>query len=175
MSGVPPVMTRAWAMPNADTFSIKPIRAFIDRWLRHPSVDPFARNSDLATYTNDLSPNTTAQSHMDAAEYCAEMAARDIAVECVLFDPPYSPRQITEVYQSVGRKVTTRDTQSARMKREVRDVLDDLLMPGGVVLSFGWNSVGFGITRGYTLAEVLIVCHGGDHNDTICIAEIKNG
>jgi len=41
------------------------------------------------------------------------------------------------------------------------------------VLSFGWNSVGMGITRGYEIVEILLVCHGGAHNDTICIAEKK--
>ena len=28
--------------------------------------------------------------------------------------------------------------------------------------------------KGYRLQEVLLVCHGAAHNDTICIAEIKS-
>lgn len=38
-------------------------------------------------------------------------------------------------------------------------------------LSFGWNTTGMGISRGFQIQEVLLVCHGGAHNDTICIAE----
>jgi hypothetical protein len=165
-------ISRAWAMPNADTFSIPPIADFLRRWMRHPSVDPFARNSEWATYRNDLSPATTAQYHMDAGEFCDHLAGA-VRAECVLFDPPYSPRQISEVYQSIGRSVGTKDTQSPRLYREVRDGLDRLLVPGGVALSFGWNSAGFGTERGYRVAEILLVAHGGAHNDTICVAEVK--
>lgn len=147
-------ITRQWAMPSSETFSIPPIADFIQRWWRAPSVDPFARNSGLATYTNDLSPATSAQDHMDAAAWCEELARREIEVELVLFDPPYSPRQISEVYQSIGRDVSTADTQSPRLYREVRDGLDELLRPGGVALSFGWNSAGFGVVRGYTVLEI---------------------
>src|SRR5687767_8604111 len=67
-------ITRAWAMPNSETFDMPPIAAFLERWHRPPSVDPFARNSEWATYRNDLSPDTTAQTHMEAADYCALLA-----------------------------------------------------------------------------------------------------
>jgi hypothetical protein len=166
-------ITRAWAMPNAETFDVPPIAAFLERWHRPPSVDPFARNNLWATYRNDLSPATAAEYHMEAADFCRQLVERGVRAECVLFDPPYSPRQISEVYQSIGRAVGTADTQSPRLYREVRDELDRLLVPGGVALSFGWNSAGFGRERGYTVAEILLVAHGGAHNDTICVAEIK--
>jgi len=93
--------------------------------------------------------------------------------EAVLFDPPYSPRQITEVYRSIGRTATMKDTQSGHLYREVRDVLDTLLVPGGIAVSFGWNSAGFGKERGYEVEEILLVAHGGAHNDTICVVERK--
>lgn len=166
-------IARAWAMPNSDTFSVAPIADFLRRWHRPPSVDPFARNSEWATYRNDLSPATTAEYHLEAADFCALLAARGVRAEMVLFDPPYSPRQISEVYQSIGRAATTADTQSPRLYREVRDGLDRLLVPGGVALSFGWNSAGFGVERGYEVLEILLVAHGGAHNDTICVAEVK--
>jgi len=46
-----------------------------------------------------------------------------------------------------------------------------LLTQDAVVLSFGWNSAGMGVKRGFELVECLICCHGSAHNDTICIAE----
>ena len=62
--------TREWAMPSADTFSIKPIGEFVKRYIQSGvSVDPFARNGTLATITNDINPNTSAQYHMDAIEF----------------------------------------------------------------------------------------------------------
>ena len=96
-----------------------------------------------------------------------------VVADSVLFDPPYSPRQMSEVYKSVGLSRGMASTQNARLYREVRDGLGALLKPGGLALSFGWNSAGFGKKRGYETLEILLVAHGGAHNDTICVVERK--
>lgn len=45
---------------------------------------------------------------------------------------------------------------------------------GGLAISFGWNSNGFGKKRGFEIIEILMVAHGGNgHNDTICTVERK--
>jgi len=36
---------------------------------------------------------------------------------------------------------------------------------------FGWNSCGMGDRHGFEQIEILLVAHGGAHNDTICLAE----
>ena len=162
-------------MPNAETFSVKPIAGFVAKYLEtsKTSIDPFARNKQLATWNNDLNPATTAPFHMDAADFCHAAHERGAAVDLALFDPPYSPRQISECYKSFGREVSRRDTQNAALYKRVRDALCPLIVPGGICLSFGWSSNGMGVTRGYELIEILMVAHGGAHNDTICIAERK--
>ncbi len=161
-------------MPTPRTFQCKPIAAFVDRWSRgYVSVDPFAGDCQLATYTNDLNPNTAAKSHLDAEEFLLSLGDRGIIVSCGIFDPPYSPRQISECYKGIGKPVTAKDTQNAALYKRVRDALDALIRPGGVVLSFGWNSAGMGKGRGYKIEEILLVAHGGAHNDTICTAERK--
>lgn len=169
-----PVLRREWAMPHADTFSVAPIREFVARHLAGAQVviDPFARNSRYGTHRNDLNPDTEAEYHMDAVAFCDLMAADGVRADAVLFDPPYSPRQMAEVYQRVGIR-GMESAQNARLYKAVRDALDHLLLPGGLALSFGWNSSGFGKGRGYKLVEQLNVCHGSAHNDTICIAELK--
>lgn len=167
--------TRCFAMPNAETFSVKPIGEFVQRFLADAkiSVDPFARNRDWATYTNDINPATSAQSHQDAETFLGALHGRGIVADLALFDPPYSPRQVSEHYKAAGLQVTGEDTQNGRLYRRVRDAIDRIVRPGGVVLSFGWQSVGMGINRGYELFETMLVAHGGGHNDTICIAERK--
>jgi hypothetical protein len=162
-------------MPSKDTFSVPPIGEFVKRYLAQSkiSVDPFARNKRWATYTNDLSNETEAEHHMDAEDFIWMLAADGVRADLVIFDPPYSPRQISECYKSVGLTVGMKETQSAVLYKRVRDAVEWVVAPGGVVLSFGWNTVGMGIKRGYELEEVLLVCHGGAHNDTICIAERK--
>lgn len=168
------VMSRVWAMPSPQTFSIPPIAEFISRWLVGRSVDPFARDSTLADVTNDLNPDTAAQYHMEAVEFCRFLAERGEVFDTVIFDPPYSPRQISECYQAVGKPVGVKETQNGRLYKSVRDGLDAILKPGGIALSFGWNSGGFGKSRGYSMEEILLVAHGGAHNDTICVAERKH-
>lgn len=160
-------------MPNANTFSIGPIAALLDRYLHGCQVviDPFARTAKRGTLTNDLNPDMPTTHHLEAQEFCAVLQAQGIQADAVLFDPPYSPRQITEVYQSIGRKVTTHDTQNARLYKEVREGLSALLRRGGVAISCGWNSAGFG--TGFELLEILLVPHGGAHNDTIVMVERK--
>lgn len=167
--------SRCFAMPNAETFSVKPIGEFVQRFLAEAeiSVDPFARNRSWATYTNDINPNTSAQSHQDAEAFLKELAGRGIKATLGLFDPPYSPRQVSEHYRAAGKEVSAEDTQNGRLYRRVRDALDMVMAPGGIVLSFGWQSIGMGINRGYELFETMLVAHGGGHNDTICIAERK--
>ena len=163
---------REWAMPSADTFSIKPIGDFVKRYIQNGvSVDPFARNGTLATITNDINPNTSAQYHMDAIEFLDMYAVGGALADVVILDMPYSPRQISECYQELGRKVTMADTQSGNLYRRVRDAVMPILRPDGIVLSFGWNTVGMGKKRGFEIVEILLVCHGGAHNDTICMAE----
>ena len=168
--------SRAWAMPNGDTFSIKPIEKFVRKYLDKAeiSIDPFARNKKWATYTNDLNPDTQAEYHMDAEEFCKHLKKKKVKSDCVLFDPPYSPRQISELYKSIGLTVGMKETQSALLYKRVRDAVDPLIKTGGIVLSFGWSTNGMGLNRNYELIEVLMVAHGGAHNDTLCIAERKS-
>ena len=162
-------------MPSPETFSISPIRDFVRKYLADSaiSIDPFARNTRWATFTNDLSPDTEAKYHLDAEVFLAHMHEEGVVADLGLFDPPYSARQVSEVYQSVGREVGMVGTQCGALYKRVRNALDPLISPGGVVLSFGWDSTGMGINRGYQIEEILLVAHGGAHYDTICVAERK--
>lgn len=165
--------SRHWAMPNHDTFSIKPIGEFVRRYLKDSrvSIDPFARNKDWATFTNDLNPETSAQWHMDAEEFLRMLHEDEVKADLVIFDPPYSPRQISECYKSVGLEVGMKETQSAVLYQRVRNAIMPVMAEGGIVLSFGWNCVGMGKKRGFEQIEILICDHGGAHNATLCLAE----
>lgn len=165
---------RVFAMPSHDTLSVAPMRDFARKHLMSggQSVDPFARNCRLADVRNDLNPDTAADYCMDAVEFCEMLARQDQQFDVGIFDPPYSPRQISECYQQVGRECSTTDTQSSFWTK-CRNALDLIIRPGGVVLSYGWHTNGMGKGRNYEIEEILIVAHGGAHNDTICMAERK--
>jgi len=166
------IITRAWAMPDSRTFSIKPIRALIDRYNspEYFSIDPFANDCDIATVTNDLDPDSRASCHLDALDFLRQIQPQ--SVDLILYDPPYSPRQISECYKRLGRTVNMQTTQSSfwsNLKKEIACTVK----PNGLAMSFGWNSGGIGKTLGFEQVEILLVAHGGAHNDTICVVERK--
>lgn len=145
-------IVRAWAMPDLRTFQIKPInQLIIEEKTQGIWLDPF-------TY-----PYT-----MDALDYLAEFESN--SVDGVLFDPPYSPRQLKECYQSRGEVL--HDTK-ASVWANWKDEIARVIKPGGKCISFGWSSNGLGKSRGFEIVKILLVAHGGNHNDTICTVEKK--
>lgn len=158
--------SRQWAMPNADTFSVPCIGDFVKSYLTGVSVDPFARNKRWATYTNDLNPNTEAEYHMDAVDFLLSL---ELKADTIILDPPYSPGQIKDCYAESGKSFGMIDAQNGLLYASVRTAARRLCKKGTVVLSFGWNSCGMG--KGFEIEEIMLVAHGGAHNDTICMAE----
>lgn len=134
-------------------------------------IDPFANNSKIATVTNDLNPDFNTDFHMDAFDFLRMFDNNSIDV--VLYDPPYSTRQVSESYKNVGKEVTALDTSANWRKKHLGEI-QRILKPNGIAICFGWNTNGVGKTRGFEMIEVLIVAHGGSHNDTLCTVEIKN-
>lgn len=164
--------SRVWEMPSANTFSIPSINKLIHSYLFEGciSIDPFANTNKLAEITNDLDPSCNAHYNLDASEFLALFKIQSIDI--VLFDPPYSSRQVSEVYTKLGKTVNMETTQSSfwtNLKRKIANITK----PNGIVISCGWNSNGVGQNLGFELVEILLVAHGGAHNDTIVTVERK--
>jgi len=136
-------------MPNKRTFQIKPIKRLIERekcngvWI-------------------DLFPYPFKR---DALEHLLELD--DSSIDGVLFDPPFSFHQANISYDAEGRKVTN------TYRRDIKDEIRRVIKAGGKCVSFGWNSNGIGQTRGFEITRILLVAHGGGHNDTIVTVERK--
>jgi len=167
-------ITRAWAMPNKDTFSIKPINKLISEYINenHDVADPFSNGKwwNGKTVTNDLDESLDSDFHLDAIDFLKEL--KDSSMDVILFDPPYSPRQISECYKRLNKSVNMQTTQSSywgNMKKEIARILK----PSGLCLTFGWNSGGIGKKYGMEIEEILLVAHGGWHNDTIVTIDRK--
>jgi len=166
--------SRKWAMPNKETFLINPINKLIHKYLTDGIwIDPFVRDSFFKkrmTFTNDLNPSFNCTHNMDALDFLKTF--QDSSIDGLLFDPPYSPRQITECYQNIGRKTTMQDTQS-KFWGDLKKEISRILKHNGFCISFGWNSGGIGMCNNFKIVEILLVAHGGWHNDTICTVETK--
>ena len=167
------IINRAWCMPNHDTCSIKPIKELVLKYraLSKKSIDPFARNSEICELTNDLNTSTKAKYNLKAEDFLRLPEVR--GADFVIFDPPYSLRQVKECYENVGIGFTHKDSQNAIRWTLERDIIRDLQKPGGIVVSMGWTTTCMGKKRGYAIEEILLVSHGAAHNDTIITVEKK--
>ena len=166
------IFERIWAMPSKNTFDVKPIKKLLQEEMTDGLwIDPFANKNKLASITNDLNPEYDTDFHLDALDFLKLFEKE--SVDGVLFDPPFSPRQVSECYKQFGYNVTQETTRASfwgNLKKEIARVVK----PGGKVISFGWNSGGIGKKSGFEIKRILLIHHGGWHNDTICTVEKKN-
>ena len=114
------IISREWAMPNSKTFNIKPIKSIINKYAHGIIIDPFANNSKIATITNDLNPEYDTDYHMDATDFLKIFS--NGSIDTVLYDPPYSPRQVSECYKNLGKTVNTQTTQASYWARQKEQI-----------------------------------------------------
>lgn len=159
-------------MPNKNTFDIPPIRKLIAEELGEDTfwIDPFANCNHIADVTNDLNPIFDTDYHMDALDFLRMFGSK--SVDGVLYDPPYSPRQVSECYKNFGIEVTQETTRASFWGNHKKEI-SRIVKPSGKVITFGWNSGGIGAKYGFKIKRILLVAHGGWHNDTICTVEVK--
>ena len=166
-------ITRKWAMPNSRTFSIKPISELLHKYVDVCDgiiIDPFANENKFGNVTNDLNSEYNTDYHMDATEFLKIFD--DNSVDIVLYDPPYSPRQVSECYKALNMTVNMQTTQASYWSNQKKEI-GRIVKPNGITITCGWNSGGIGEKYGFTIEEILLVPHGGWHNDTIVTVDRK--
>ena len=107
---------------------------------------------------------------MDATEFLKMLDNN--SADVVLWDPPYSPRQIMECYKKFNMTVNMQTTQASYWSKQ-KEQIARIVKPNGIVITCGWNSGGIGKKYGFKIIEILLVAHGGWHNDTIVTVERK--
>jgi len=164
------MIERAWAMPNKNTFEIKPIRIFIEENLDGTIIlNPFANRSTYGI-TNDIDPQYNTDYNMDALDFLKIFS--DNSVDFILYDPPFTPRQIAESYKKFKKTVNMETTQASYWANHKREI-SRISKLNSKVITFGWNSGGIGKKYGFEIKKILLVAHGSWHNDTICTLEHK--
>lgn len=153
-------------MPHKHTFKIDTVKCLLRRFVGNGVgwADPFANDHSPAEFTNDINPETNAKCHLDAVDFLKQFS--DASLQGVLLDPPYSLHQVTISYGGHGADRVIALTP-------VYDEISRVLKPSGIVITFGWNSNGIGEVRDFELLEVILIPHGGHHNDTIVTIERK--
>ena len=129
-------------------------------------ADPFARNCQIGTHTNDIDPDTDAEDHQDALEWL--MRQEDQYFDSVIFDPPFSAIMAERKYEAGHVNIYTVPGYVSRCFKEITRILK----PGGKVLKLGFNS-----TRHHHLLDLKrgwLVTFGGNRNDVIMTLWQKN-
>ncbi len=147
------IIERAWAMPNKRTFQIKPITNLIKDEIGSDYIDPFPFEGKV-----------------DCFDYLKTL--ENSSAQFGVLDPPYTKRQVSEHYKKNGGMCTGWHTSSGWIAK-VKDEMARVIKPGGKVITFGYNSTGLGKKRDFEIIRILLVCHGGEHYDTICTVESK--
>ena len=126
------IFTRTWAMPNALTFKIKPIKELLERHLKAGQVviDPFANASKYGTIRNDLNPEFGTEYNLDALSFLRVMQTGHADV--VLFDPPYSITQAAQCYKDFGKEKLERNVANMGYWGDCKNEKEKLLFSGGI-------------------------------------------
>lgn len=109
-------------------------------------------------YRVDISDEYSPDYVGDAYEF---IMSTDMEFDTVILDPPYNVRKAREKYG--GRYVGS----FTKIKNELYRVLKE----NSTIITYGYDTVGLSNRRGLKKKEICLVCHNGDHNDTICLVE----
>jgi hypothetical protein len=137
------ILRRVYAPANKWTFRIPPIRRLLREYDMSGWVDPFSGKYSPAEITNDIEWKE-AKYHIDGLLFL-----KGLPDTCLS-----------------GGTAGRLEYQSA-----CKDEIARIIKPGGYAICFGWDSIGLGKGRRFTLMEVLLVCHGAAHRDTIVTIE----
>jgi len=165
-------LSRIWSMPNKSTFLIPPIHSLINRYFDSNSlwVDPFSGWNSPAQITNDMNEKMNSQYHLCALEFLKGLDSE--SVRGVFYDPPYSARQAREHYNSLSLE-HLKPKNYTQYWSQCKNEIARIVKPGGIVICCGWNSIGLGKIRNFSMIETLLVPHGGTRYDTIVTVETK--
>jgi len=146
---------------NKYTFSIKPIREWVERNSNGRVLNLFAGKTRLGLdeYRVDADKTMVADWYGDAYDFVKQCKDK---FDTIILDPPYSYRKSMEMYN--GKKMSRFNA--------LKDLLPNILNKNGKIITFGYQSVSMGKSRGFIQEEILLMSHGGAIHDTISVIEV---
>ena len=148
--------------PKRFTFEQPKLKLWVEKWCKGKVLNLFAGKTllDVDEFRVDLNEEMIADWYGDAYEF---VETTDLRFDTVILDPPYNLRKSREKY---GGKYIGSFTK-------IKNILPNILNSNGRITSLGYDSVGMSKSRGFRKIAVCVVCHGGDHNDTLGLVEEK--
>ena len=149
--------------PKKYTFEQPKLREWTERICQGKVLNLFAGKVylDVNEFRVDIDNEFKPDYLGDAYEF---VTTTDMKFDTIVLDPPYNLRKAREKY---GGKYIGSFTK-------IKNELSRILNPNGITVIYGYDSVGMSKSRGFEKIALCLVCHNGDHNDTIVVAERKN-
>lgn len=146
--------------PKKYTFEMPQLKAWTESWCKGKVLNLFAGMTrlNIDEIRVDLDENTEPDYCQDAYEFVKNAKGK---FDTIVLDPPYNLRKSREKYE--GRFIGS--------LTKIKNELNKILNYNGRIISFGYDSVGMTYKRGFQKIAICLVCHNGDHNDTICVVE----
>jgi len=148
--------------PKKWTFEQPKLKLWCEKWCKGKVLNLFAGKTKMncnefrVDIVDDYAPDYIG----DAYEFVTNTKMK---FDTIIIDPPYNLRKSREKYK--GKYIGS----LTKLKNELTRILNN----NGRVISFGYDSVGMAKCRGFEKIAIALVCHNGDHNDTICLVEAK--
>jgi len=146
--------------PKRYTFEQPALLKWTQSWCKGKVLNLFAGKTKVWTdeYRVDIDEEMKPDYLGDAYKFVVET---EMKFDTIILDPPYNLRKAREKYE--GRYIGS--------FTKVKNNIHRIIKPAGRVLTFGYDSVGLSRLRGFQKIAFCLVCHNGDHNDTIAIVE----
>jgi len=149
--------------PKRYTFQQPKLREWTEKQCKGKVLNLFAGTTKLNVdeVRVDIDKNVPADYYMEAFEFVNFAKEQGMKFDTIVLDPPYNLRKSREKYG--GRYIGS--------FTKIKNALLPLMNEGCIVISYGYDTVGMSKCRGFEKIGVCVVCHNGDHNDTLCVVE----
>jgi hypothetical protein len=149
--------------PKRYTFEQPKLKEWTESWCIGKTLNLFAGRVllNIDEVRVDIDPEMPVDYHMDSYEF-VESWDKEL-FNTVILDPPYNQRKAREKY---GDRYIGLFTKT-------KNILPRIIAPQGRVITLGYDTVGMSQSRGFRKIAICVVCHNGDHNDTLCVVEEK--
>lgn len=145
------------------TFEQPKLKKWVESYCRGTVLNLFAGKVylDVSEFRVDISDEFDPDAVMDAFDYVSKTSMK---YDTIILDPPYNIRKAREKYN--GRWIGS--------FTKIKNALVNIIKDKGIVITLGYKSTCMGKGRGFKKIAICLVCHSGDHNDTICLVEQEN-
>jgi len=149
--------------PKKYTFQQPKLREWTEKQCKGKVLNLFAGTTKLNVneVRVDIDKNVPADYYMEAFEFVNFAKEQGMKFDTIILDPPYNLRKSREKYG--GRYIGS--------FTKIKNALLPLMNDGCIVIHYGYDTVGMSKSRGFEKIGVCVVCHNGDHNDTLCVVE----